>query len=57
MVQRILHEAAEQSLTLQRAIYVMRIPGSLGWTIAPQLSCPCCLLAMVFERQVVRWMH
>ena len=53
----ILRAAAEQSTALSRAIYVMRLPGCDGWIIAPQLTCPCCLLAMVAGRQVVRWMH
>lgn len=56
MVTHILRSAAAQSTALARAIYVMRIPGSYGWVIAPQLTCPCCLLAMVAGREVVR-MH
>lgn len=57
MTHHILRAAAEQSTTLARAIYVMRIPGSEGWVIAPQLTCPCCLLAMVAGREVTRWFH
>ena len=57
MTPHVLRAAAEQSTALARAIYVMRIPGDDGWIIAPQLTCPCCLLAMVAGRQVVRWMH
>ena len=53
----ILRAAAEQSTALSRAIYVMRLPGCDGWIIAPQLTCPCCLLAMVAGREVTRWFH
>ena len=57
MTHHILRAAAEQSTALSRAIYVMRLPGGDGWIIAPQLTCPCCLLAMVAGRDVVRWFH
>ena len=57
MTNHILRAAAEQSTALSRAIYVMRLPGGDGWIIAPQLTCPCCLLAMVAGRDVVRWFH
>lgn len=53
----ILRAAAEQSTSLVRRIYVMRIPGRDGWIIAPQLTCPCRLLAMVAGREVTRWFH
>lgn len=56
MVTHILRAAAEQSTALVRWIYVMRVPDQGEWVIAPQLTCPCCLLAMVAGREVVR-MH
>ncbi len=53
----ILRAAAEQSAALSRRIYVMRVPGCCGWVIAPELTRPCCLLAMVAGREVTRWFH
>lgn len=57
VTQHILREAAEWSEQLSRAIYVIRAPGSAQWELSPQLRCPCCLLATVAGRQVVRWMN
>lgn len=53
----VLREAAAWSEQLSRAIYVIRFPGNASWQLSPQLMCPCCLLATVCGRQVIRWMH
>ena len=53
----ILRDAAEWLVQLSRAIYVIRFPGSAEWKLSPQLMCPCCLLATVCGRQVIRWMN
>ena len=53
----ILRSAAEQSTALVRWIYVMRVPGQGEWVIAPQLTSPCRLLAMVAGREVTRLFH
>lgn len=56
MTHHVLREAAAWSEQLSRAIYVIRLDGDTAWRLTPQLACPCCLLATVCGRQVIRWM-
>lgn len=57
MTAHILREAAALSKQECRGVYVIRTAADAPWQLVLQLSCPCCLLALVAGRQVVRWMH
>ena len=53
----ILQSAAALSEQERRGVYVIRTAADAPWQLVLQLSCPCCLLALVAGRQVVRWMN
>lgn len=57
MAERILQVAAAISSHEGRGVYVVRTEPGGPWQLVLQLSCPCCLLALVCGRRVVRWLH